>query len=70
VGNGGVKLPFDHQGRRVVVGQRLTQGSPDIFLGWARADDRDFYVRQLSELKGGVAQEDLETLSNYCGLCG
>jgi Uncharacterized protein conserved in bacteria (DUF2252) len=31
----GVKLPFDHQGRRVVVGQRLTQGSPDIFLGWA-----------------------------------
>jgi Uncharacterized protein conserved in bacteria (DUF2252) len=34
------------------------------------ADDRDFYVRQLSELKGGVAQEDLETLPNYCGLCG
>ena len=63
-------MPFDHQGRRVIVGQRLTQGSPDIFLCWARADDRDFYVRQLSELKGGVAQEDLETLSNYCGLCG
>jgi hypothetical protein len=66
----GVKLPFDHQGRRVVAGQRLTQGSPDIFLGWGRADDRDFYVRQLSELKGGAALDNLETLSDYCGLCG
>jgi uncharacterized protein (DUF2252 family) len=66
----GIKLPFDHQGRRVVVGQRLTQGSPDIFLGWGRADERDFYVRQLSELKGGAALEDLGTLPNYCGMCG
>jgi uncharacterized protein (DUF2252 family) len=67
----GIKLPFDHQGRRVVLGQRLTQGSPDIFLGWARADERDFYVRQLSELKGGAALEDLDTfLPDYCGMCG
>jgi uncharacterized protein (DUF2252 family) len=66
----GGKLPFDHQGRRVVVGQRLTQGSPDIFLGWGQADGRDFYVRQLSELKGGVALESLNSLPNYCGLCG
>jgi hypothetical protein len=66
----GIKLPFDHQGRRVVVGQRLTQGSPDIFLGWGRADGRDFYVRQLSELKGGAALEDLGTLPDYCGMCG
>jgi hypothetical protein len=66
----GVKLPFDHQGRRVVVGQRLTQGSPDIFLGWGRADGRDFYVRQLSELKGGAALEDLRSLPDYCGMCG
>jgi hypothetical protein len=66
----GIKLPFDHQGRRIVVGQRLTQGSPDIFLGWGRADNRDFYVRQLSELKGGAALEDLEALPDYCGMCG
>jgi len=66
----GIKLPFDHLGRRVVVGQRLTQGSPDIFLGWGRADDRDFYVRQLSELKGGTALESLETLPDYCSMCG
>ena len=55
-------MPFEHQGRRVIVGQRLTQGSPDIFLGWGRADERDFYVRQLSDLKGGPALEDLEKL--------
>ncbi|MGV7214243.1 DUF2252 domain-containing protein [Bradyrhizobium sp. UFLA05-112] len=66
----GIKLPFEHQGRRVVVGQRLMQGSPDIFLGWGRADGRDFYVRQLSELKGGAALEDLESLPDYCGMCG
>jgi len=66
----GIKLPFGHQGRRVVVGQRLTQGSPDIFLGWGRAEERDFYVRQLSELKGGIALESLDTLPAYCGLCG
>jgi uncharacterized protein (DUF2252 family) len=65
-----IKLPFEHQGRRVVVGQRLTQGSPDIFLGWGRADERDFYVRQLSDLKGGPALEDLESLPDYCGMCG
>jgi len=66
----GIKLPFDHQGHRVVAGQRLIQGSPDIFLGWGQADDRFFYVRQLSELKGGAELEDLETLPDYCGLCG
>lgn len=66
----GAKLPFDHQGRRVVVGQRLTQGSPDIFLGWGRADGRDFYVRQLSELKGCAALDDLDALPDYCGMCG
>jgi uncharacterized protein (DUF2252 family) len=65
-----IKLPFEHQGRRVVVGQRLTQGSPDIFLGWGRADNRDFYVRQLSEFKGGAVLEDIQSLPDYCGMCG
>jgi hypothetical protein len=65
-----LKLPFDHHGRRVVFGQRLTQGSPDIFLGWGRADEKDFYIRQLAELKGGTAFDNLETFHEYCGLCG
>ena len=25
---------FDHQGQRVVEGQRLTQAASDVFLGW------------------------------------
>jgi Uncharacterized protein conserved in bacteria (DUF2252) len=28
------KRSMKEQGRRVVIGQRMIQGSPDIFLGW------------------------------------
>jgi Uncharacterized protein conserved in bacteria (DUF2252) len=65
-----LKLPFDHQGRRVVFGQRLTQGSPDILLGWGRVDGKEFYVRQLAELKGDAAFDNFEAFHSYCGLCG
>jgi uncharacterized protein (DUF2252 family) len=69
------KLRFDNQGRRVVVGQRLAQGSPDIFLGWGENEDRHFYVRQLADMKGSVKFSDGDTESigrfmEYCGLCG
>jgi uncharacterized protein (DUF2252 family) len=68
-------LHFKNQGQRVVVGQRLTQGSPDIFLGWGEAGGTDFYVRQLADMKGGVKFNDgdrdaLISLPEYCGLCG
>ena len=26
--------PYDHAGKRVVVGQRLMQSATDMFLGW------------------------------------
>jgi len=69
------KLPFEKQGERVVVGQRLTQGSPDIFLGWGTVGDREFYVRQLADMKGSIkftegATEDFGGFIEYCGLCG
>lgn len=61
-------------GQRVVIGQRLTQGSPDIFLGWGELDGTHFYVRQLRDMKGSaeiVASETkLSDLIEYCGLCG
>ncbi|WP_421999234.1 DUF2252 domain-containing protein [Reyranella sp.] len=73
-------LPYDNQGRRVVVGQRLIQGSPDIFLGWGNTTGGtvravDFYVRQLADLKGGVKflegeRETLSSLAEYWALCG
>lgn len=70
------KLRFDNEGRRVVVGQRLTQGSPDIFLGWGEiADHGHFYVRQLADMKGSMKfseseDQDISGFVEYCGLCG
>jgi uncharacterized protein (DUF2252 family) len=49
-----------NHGERVVVGQRLMQATPDIFLGWTRGPGgRDFYFRQLWDMKGSV---DISTL--------
>ena len=63
-----------NQGQRVVIGQRLTQGSPDIFLGWGELDGVHFYVRQLRDMKGGAEFEPGVTqpahLVEYAGLCG
>jgi uncharacterized protein (DUF2252 family) len=69
---------WENQGHRVVVGQRFTQGSPDIFLGWGRSTgprSRDFYVRQLADMKGsfGLVENDragLGWLGLYVELCG
>ena len=62
-----------HNGERIVVGQRLMQAASDIFLGWSKGPhNRDFYVRQLRDMK--VAPE-VETLSpnvmrTYAMFCG
>ena len=69
------KLRFEHQGQRVVVGQRIIQGSPDIFLGWGNADGQYLYVRQLADMKGSARfsegdDEGVEGFDEYCGLCG
>lgn len=69
---------WDNHGRRVVVGQRFIQGSPDIFLGWGRGpgeSGRDFYIRQLADMKGSfeIAENDrtgLADLEPYARLCG
>jgi hypothetical protein len=66
-------FPFVNQGERVVVGQRLTQGSPDIFLGWGEADGKHLYVRQLADMKGGLKFTEGAIgagFAEYCGLCG
>lgn len=65
---------YANHGRRVVEGQRILQGAPDIFLGWGKVNDVHFYVRQLRNMKVGVelepAQIRLDTFHRYCGLCG
>ncbi|HMH14947.1 MAG TPA: DUF2252 domain-containing protein [Edaphobacter sp.] len=63
-----------NEGQRVVNGQRLIQGSSDIFLGWGELDDTHFYVRQLRDMKGGVNLEPgvirPTGFVEYCRLCG
>jgi hypothetical protein len=65
---------YAHQGERVVVGQRLMQAAPDVFLGWAtdRAEGRHFYVRQLKDSRLAAIGTALETdaLPFYAKLCG
>jgi len=58
----------------VVIGQRLLQSAPDIFLGWCEVDGFQFYFRQLRDMKGGVEFDPekvkIENLDQYSRLCG
>jgi uncharacterized protein (DUF2252 family) len=61
-----------NHGQRVVEGQRLMQPASDVFLGWTRGKDgRDYYVRQLRDMKMSVVLEDWDTrmLREYGRLC-
>jgi uncharacterized protein (DUF2252 family) len=69
---------FTSHAERVVEGQRLSQASSDIFLGWTRGNDvdgqppRDFYVRQLRDWKmsvdlGRMPTRGLATYARWCG---
>ena len=64
---------YANHGQRVVQGQRLIQGAPDIFLGWGEQDGFHFYVRQLRDMKGGVEFDPqtakLENIPAYCSVC-
>jgi uncharacterized protein (DUF2252 family) len=69
-------FPVDHQGERVVAGQRLMQAAGDIFLGWVRVtgldgQGRDFYVRQLRDMKGSADVEGMvpSAMRTYGELC-
>jgi hypothetical protein len=62
----------DNGARRVVDGQRLMQSATDVLLGWARADGRDLYVRQLWDAELSVPIEVLPPpqLATYASTCG
>ena len=67
---------YEHQGQRVVEGQRLVQATSDIFLGWTTGElaGIHYYLRQLRDWKGSVEVEadgvTPEQLGFYAGLCG
>ncbi len=51
----GMPAPYaDHQGERVIYGQRLLQAVGDPLLGWTSIAGRPFYVRQMKNLKGAI----------------
>jgi uncharacterized protein (DUF2252 family) len=63
---------YNHQGRRVVEGQRLIQAQTDIFLGWTTGlNGKQFYVRQLRDWKGSANVEagTLREATFYGNLC-
>lgn len=62
-----------NEAQRVVVGQQLMQATSDIFLGWTRGPGgRDFYFRQLWDMKGSVDTTTLQPIGMgfYSALCG
>lgn len=68
------KSLYENHGQRVVVGQRLVQSASDIFLGWTRGrHGRDFYIRQLRDMKMSARIEEGATAQQtmlYADLCG
>jgi uncharacterized protein (DUF2252 family) len=46
---------FSSEGERVVHGQCLIQGAPDLFLGFGKTSEQEFYIRQLRDMKGGIS---------------
>ena len=70
---------YRDMGRRVVAGQRLLQGAPDIFLNYGSVQygvdhNQGFYLRQLRDMKGGIAVGSggvtLKTFPDYAKLFG
>ncbi|MFC9466750.1 DUF2252 domain-containing protein [Streptomyces coelicoflavus] len=62
----------EHEGRRVVLGQKRMQVVSDILLGWTSVDGRPFQVRQFRNRKGSVDPAALaaDQLDDYGRMTG
>ena len=63
---------YANHAQRVVVGQHLMQEASDIFLGWSTLRSRDFYIRQLRDMKFSADLATLrpKALLGQAELCG
>jgi uncharacterized protein (DUF2252 family) len=63
---------LNHEGRRVVMGQRTLQASSDMMIGWTTIGDRHYYVRQMKNFKGSIPLEELsgKSFDFYAWACG
>jgi uncharacterized protein (DUF2252 family) len=68
-----LRKPYcEHEGMRVVMGQRALQASSDVMLGPTTVDGRPFFVRQMKNMKASVPVEELEgdSYNFYAYACG
>jgi uncharacterized protein (DUF2252 family) len=63
---------FKHNGKRVLMGQRALQASSDPMLGYTSIEGRDYYVRQMKNLKASIPVEWLTgaSFNFYAWACG
>ena len=63
--------PYKNHGERVVIGQRMMQAASDIFLGWSTFNGRDYYARQLRDMKFSAEVETMDPVlfTAYVELC-
>lgn len=63
---------YGNHGERVIIGQHLMQAATDLFVGWTRANGRDFYVRQLRDGKASLDAEHITAaqLIDFAQRCG
>ncbi|MGA2371574.1 MAG: DUF2252 domain-containing protein [Candidatus Korobacteraceae bacterium] len=63
---------FRHNGKRVLMGQRAMQASSDPMLGYTSMEGRDYYVRQMKNLKASIPVEWLTgaSFNFYAWVCG
>jgi uncharacterized protein (DUF2252 family) len=66
------KTYAEHEGKRVVVGQRALQASSDVMLGVTKIDGRPYFVRQMKNMKASIPVEWLtgESFNFYAWACG
>ncbi len=66
------RVTRQHNGRRVVYGERAMQLQSDPFLGWTTLNGRDYLVRQLNDHKASIQLESLRAagLLDYAAVCG
>ncbi|MCX3061811.1 DUF2252 domain-containing protein [Streptomyces sp. GXMU-J5] len=64
--------PVEHEGRRVVLGQKRMQVVSDILLGWTTVGGRPFQVRQFRNRKGSVDPAALaaDQVDDYARMTG
>jgi uncharacterized protein (DUF2252 family) len=69
----GLAVPeVEHEGRRVVLGQKRMQVVSDILLGWTSVEGRPFQVRQFRNRKGSVDPAALaaDQIDDYARMTG